>query len=164
MGPIVDASVHVFFGNNDDLRSFMHEPYKSRGFPDYEMDWYGAPGGEYVEWATPDGIYPGSDPDFTARQLFDERGIDLAVLHPMTRGLMPDRHLGTALAAAHNEMLARRWLEHDTFGHRFRGTIRVVPDDIEGALKQVEHWKDHPRMMQIGVPLQSHALYGKPQF
>lgn len=160
----IDASVHVFFPDNTELRGVMGEPFSDRGFPDYEMDWYGAPGGEYVSWAQRDGIYPGSDPEFAARQLFGERGIDLAILHPMTRGLMPDRHLGTAIAAAHNEMLARRWLEHETYGERFRGTIRVVPDDIEGALKQIERWKDHPRMVQIGIPLQSHALYGKPQF
>jgi hypothetical protein len=48
---IIDASVHVFFESNGDMRSFMQEPFKSRGIPDVEMDWYGAPGGEYVPWA-----------------------------------------------------------------------------------------------------------------
>ena len=43
----------------------MREPFKSRGFPDYEMDWYGAPGGEYAPKAPgPDRQYPGSDPEF----------------------------------------------------------------------------------------------------
>ena len=164
MSRIIDASVHVFFKNTDDLRAHMREPYQSRGFPDYEKDWYGAPGGEYVSWAKAPGMYPGSDPGFAGRQLFEERGIDLAVLHPMTRGLLPDRHLASAIAAAHNEMLVRRWLEDEAYGERFRGTIRVVPDDIEGALKELARWKDHPRVVQIGVPMQSHTLYGKPQF
>jgi hypothetical protein len=45
--PVIDASVHIFVKSNKDLRTnFMAEPYRSRGFPDYEMDWYGAPGGE----------------------------------------------------------------------------------------------------------------------
>ena len=77
---------------------------------------------------------------------------------------MPDRHLGSALLAAHNEMMVARWLEHDEFGDRFRGTIRVNPDDIAGALREIERWRAHPRMVQIGVPLQSRELYGKPQF
>ena len=48
--PLIDASVHIFFGNNKDLRdNFLREPFSSRGFPDYEMDWYGAPGGEYAK-------------------------------------------------------------------------------------------------------------------
>ena len=47
--PVIDASVHIFSQSNKDLReNFMREPFRSRGFPDYEMDWYGAPGGEYV--------------------------------------------------------------------------------------------------------------------
>ena len=82
----------------------------------------------------------------------------------MTRGIMPDRHLGTAIAAAHNEMMVSRWLEHEAIGERFRGTIRVNPDDIAGALREIDKYKDHPRVVQIGVPLQSRELYGKPQF
>ncbi|MGB8503765.1 amidohydrolase family protein [Mycobacterium sp.] len=163
--PVIDASVHIFCQSNKDLRGFMNEPYKSRGFPDYEMAWYGAPGGEYAKGARgPHREYPGSDPAIVARHLFDERGVDIAVLHPMTRGIMPDRHLGTAIAAAHNEMMVSRWLDHDEFGDRFRGTIRVNPDDTAGALREIDKYKDHSRVVQIGIPLQSRELFGKPQF
>ncbi len=162
--PVIDASVHIFMQSNKDLRkNFMQEPYRSRGFPDYEMDWYQAPGGEYVKGAAESG-YPASDPAVVAQELFDRRGVDIAILHPMTRGVMPDRHLGTAIAAAHNEMLVTRWLDHDEFGERFRGTIRVNPDDIAGALREIDKYKDHPRVVQIGIPLQSRELFGKPQF
>ncbi len=163
--PVIDASVHIFFGSNQDLRGVLREPFKSRGFPDYEMDWYGAPGGEYAPGTVgPEGQYPGSDPDVVAHHLFDDRGVDVAVLHPMSRGIMPDRHLGSALAAAHNEMLVSRWLEHPDFGDRFRGTIRINPDDIPGALREIDKYKDHPRVVQLGIPLQSRELFGKPQF
>jgi predicted TIM-barrel fold metal-dependent hydrolase len=163
--PVIDASVHIFSASTPDLRNFLREPFKSRGFPDYEMDWYGAPGGEYArDTRGPDRGYPGSDPDFVGNQLFNERGVDVAVLHPMGRGIMPDRHLGSALCAAHNEMMMSRWLEHSQYGERFRGTIRLNPDDIAGALRELAKYKDHPRIVQIGVPLQSRELYGKPQF
>jgi predicted TIM-barrel fold metal-dependent hydrolase len=161
--PVIDASVHIFARSNKDLRSFMREPFLSRGFPDYEMDWYGAPGGEYAE-GTDERGYPGSDPELVARHLFDERGVDIAILHPMTRGIMPDRHLGTAIAAAHNEMMVSRWLDHDEFGEKFRGTIRVSPDDVRGAIREIDNYKGHPRVVQIGIPLQSRDLYGKPQY
>jgi predicted TIM-barrel fold metal-dependent hydrolase len=82
----------------------------------------------------------------------------------MTRGTMPDRHLGTAIAAAHNELMVTRWLEDNPYAERFRGTIRVNPDDITGALREIAKYKDHPRVVQIGIPLQSRELYGKPQF
>ena len=163
--PVVDASVHVFFKGNRELRDFLAEPFKSRGIPDVEMDWYGAPGGEYAPEVTEhtEG-YPGSDPAQVGRHLFEERGIDVAILHPMTRGTLPDRHLTTAVLAAHNDMLAQRWLDDATYGERFRGTIRVCPEDIAGALREIERWAGHPRMVQVGVALQSRELYGKPQF
>ncbi len=162
---VVDASVHVFFQGNREIRDWLREPFKSRGIPDVEMGWYQAPDGEYSPAivAATDG-YPGSDPRQVGRHLFEERGVDIAILHPMTRGLMPDRHVGSAICAAHNEMLAQRWLDDDAYGERFRGTIRVVPEDIDGALKEIERWSAHPRMAQIGVPLQSREPYGKPQF
>ncbi|GFM21144.1 MULTISPECIES: amidohydrolase family protein [Mycobacteriaceae] len=164
--PVIDASVHIFCQSNKDLRTnFLREPFRSRGFPDYEMDWYGAPGGEYADRTTgPDDQYPGSDPDVVAKHLFTDRGVDVAILHPMTRGIMPDRHLGTALAAAHNEMMVTRWLEHPELGQKFRGTLRVNPDDIAGALREIDKYKDHPRVVQLGIPLQSRELYGKPQY
>lgn len=162
---LVDASVHVFFQGNGEIREWMREPFRSRGFPDVEMGWYGAPETEYAQEIldATDG-YPGSDPAHVGRYLFEDRDVDVAILHPMTRGIMPDRHLGSAICAAHNEMLAQRWLEDTTYGERFRGTIRVNPDDIEGALKEIDRWADHPRMVQIGIPLQSREVYGKPQF
>jgi hypothetical protein len=64
--PLIDAHVHIFFPSNQELRtSVMQEPFASRGFPDYEMDWYGAPGGENLDGARdPDDKYPGSDPEW----------------------------------------------------------------------------------------------------
>lgn len=164
-GPLVDASVHVFFTSNADMREFLREPYRSRGIPDAEMDWYGAPGGEYAKGTRgPNRGYPGSAPELVAAQLFGERGVDVAVLHPMTRGILPDRHLTTAVLAAHNEMMVTRWLEHSAHGTRFRGTLRVNPEDIPGALREIDRWGRHPRVVQLGIPLQSRELYGKPQF
>ena len=130
------------------------------------MDWYGAPGGEYLKGARgPDRQYPGLGSRARGRRSCStKRGVDVAILHPMTRGIMPDRHLGTAIAAGHNEMMVTRWLDAREFGERFRGTIRVNPDDIAGALREIAKYKDHPRVVQIGMPLQSRELYGKPQF
>ncbi|PXW27922.1 UNVERIFIED_CONTAM: putative TIM-barrel fold metal-dependent hydrolase [Williamsia faeni] len=163
--PVIDTSVHIFFTSNKDMRSFLREPFKSRGIPDAEMDWYGAPGGEYAPGTRgPDRGYPGSDPALVAQQLFVDRGVDVAILHPMTRGILPDRHLTSAVLAAHNEMMVSRWLESAEFGDRFRGTIRINPEDVTGALREIDRWKDHPRVVQIGIPLQSRELYGKPQF
>ena len=95
----------------------MREPFRSRGFPDYEMDWYGAPGGEYVAGSKgPDRQYPGSDPALVGEELFTEARRRRRDPAPDDPGIMPDRHLGTAIASAHNEMMVNRWLEHAEFG------------------------------------------------
>jgi hypothetical protein len=107
--PVIDASVHIFFRSNRDMRGFLREPFASRGIPDVEMDWYGAPGGEYAKGTRgPDKQYPGSDPALVGEALFGGRGVDVAVLHPMTRGILPDRYLTTAMLSAHNEMMVSR--------------------------------------------------------
>ncbi len=110
------------------------------------MDWYGAPGGEYApRQPKATAAIRARTPSSSGKQLFGERGVDIAILHPMTRGIMPDRHLGTAIAAAHNEMMVSRWLEDNAFADRFRGTIRVNPDDITGALREIAKYTDHPQ-------------------
>jgi len=162
---VVDASVHVFFRHPEELRDYMEEPWKSRGIPHVEMDWYGAPDGEYAEKIVSDTEgYPGADPHTVGRHLFEERGVDIAILHPMTRGNLPDFRLNTAIMNAHNQMLVSRWLEDAEYGDRFRGTIRVNPEDVKGALKEIELWADHPRVVQIGIPLQTREMYGRPQW
>jgi predicted TIM-barrel fold metal-dependent hydrolase len=162
---VIDASVHIFFDGAADMRSYLQEPFKSRGIPDYEMSMYGAPGGEYApDTQSPDGRYPGSDPEFVGHHLFEELGVTAAVLHPMGKGLLPDRHLTSAVLAATNDMMVSRWLEGGTYSDRFYGTLRVNPDDIDGALKEMARWRGHPRIVQLGVPLQSRDLYGKPQY
>jgi predicted TIM-barrel fold metal-dependent hydrolase len=129
------------------------------------MDWWGAPGGEYAPEARDTGEqYPASDPDITGERLFGKHGVDVAVLHPMTRGVLPDRHLTTAVLAAHNEMMVSRWLDAGEFADQYRGTIRVNPEDLPGAIREIDRWKDHPRVVQVGVPMQTRELYGKPQF
>jgi predicted TIM-barrel fold metal-dependent hydrolase len=145
----------------DELYEHLGDVYKSRSFPDIESQWYQAPGGDYEESLYADG-YPATKPDVVARHIFDEDGADLAILNPRTRGNLPDHRLNSAICAATNAWLADRWLERGD--SRFRGTIRVNPEDVSGAVAQIEEWSGHPQMVQIGVPLQSRDLYGRPRF
>src|SRR5258708_19557458 len=150
---IIDSSVHMFFRKGGEIREFMNEPYKSRGIPDVEMDWYGAPGGEY----DPDiakrseGGYPSSDPSLVSEHLFGEQGVDIAILHPMTRGNLPDRHLTNAVLSAHNKMLVERWLEKWNSHKRFRRTIRVYPDVQKAAILQTRLCNATPYIYQYHV-------------
>lgn len=161
---MVDASVQPSFRSDAELRDYLAPEFRSRAFPSVEKVWYQAPGGDYHPdlWGE-DGVRPGADADVTARFLFETIGADSAILNPLTRGNLPDYILNSAICAATNRWLAERWLEGDA-GTTFYGTIRVNPEDVGGAVAEIERWADHPRMVQIGVPLQSREPFGKPQF
>lgn len=178
--PKIDASVHVFFKSDAELREQLHEPFASRGYPDVDVPWFAPPDGvRYLPGSegTEDisgrafgfnytrKAHPGSDPEFVGRRLFDEQGFDYAILHPMSAAaILPDWHLGNAILAGYNRMLVERWLDSGTYAEKFRGTIRVNPNDIEGAVKEIARYKDHPRVAQIGLPMQTQEPYGRPHF
>ncbi|MBV8930626.1 MAG: amidohydrolase family protein, partial [Mycobacteriaceae bacterium] len=83
--------------------------------------------------------------------------------NPLTRGNIADYLLNSRICAAVNDWLLDRWLEPDSSG-RFRGTIRVNPEDPKGAVAEIERLAGHPKMVQVGVPMQSREPYGKPMF
>src|ERR1700742_4502807 len=162
MSPVIDAGVQPHFRYNAEIRRYLAPTHKLRSIPDVEQQWYQAPGGDYRQDLYGNG-YPGSDPDTVARHLFSEGGVDYAILNPLTRGNIADYLLNSRICEAVNDWLLDRWLEPDATG-RFRGTIRVNPEDVRGAVQEIERLADHPKMVQVGVPLQSREPYGKPMF
>jgi uncharacterized protein len=188
-GLIVDTSVQPNFRTPAELRNYLPDTFKTRIIADPANGWYHAPGGDYASELYPSTAatgkaqaiggganaahgdqegseppWPGSEPEVVARHLFEDRGVDVAVLNPLTRGNHPDYLLHSQICASTNEWLVERWLtEHNSHG-RFRGTIRVNPQDVPNAVSEIDKWADHPLMVQIGVPLQSLEPYGKPQF
>jgi predicted TIM-barrel fold metal-dependent hydrolase len=159
---IIDTNVQPHFRSNAEIRDYLPKAHRLRAIPDVEQQWYQAPGGDYRHDLYGQ-HYPGSDPETVARHLFDDQRVQYAILNPLTRGNIADYLLNSRICAAVNDWLLDRWLEPDT-SDRFRGTIRVNPDDIAGAVREIEKWRAHPRVVQVGVPLQSRELYGKPQF
>ena len=137
-------------------------PTNCASVPDVEQQWYQAPGGDYRQDLYGQ-HYPGSDPETVSRHLFDDMGVDYAILNPLTRGNIADYLLNTSICAAVNDWLLDRWLEPDATD-RFRGTIRVNPEDPRGAVAEIERLADHPKLVQVGIPMQSREPYGKPMF
>jgi predicted TIM-barrel fold metal-dependent hydrolase len=159
--PVIDANVQPHFRYNSEIRRYLPPAHKLRAIPDVEQQWYQAPGGDYCQELYGE-HYPGSDPETVGRHLADA-GVDVAVLNPLTRGNIADYLLNSRICAAVNDWLLERWLDADTSG-RFRGTIRVNPEDVKGAVAEIDRLAGHPKMVQVGVPLQSREPYGKPMF
>ncbi|MTD15177.1 amidohydrolase family protein [Nakamurella sp. YIM 132087] len=163
--PRVDASVHIFFRSDAELRQYLGEPWASRGFPTPDTSFTAPLGGRYTPGSRPDpASHPGSDPEQVGGIVFEQQGFDLAVLHPMTVGVLPDWHLESAILEATNRMLVERWLDSGSYADRFFGTIRVNPNDIDAAVKEIRRWTGHPRIVQIGLPMQTQAPYGRPHY
>jgi uncharacterized protein len=106
----------------------------------------------------PDGGPAGSDPALTGRQLFDEAGVDLAVIIPLTDKSAANPEHEAAMAAANNAWLAATWLGAYNGHERYKGTLRVSSDP-ELAVQEIRTWAGHPHVVQVmlnpylGVPL-----------
>lgn len=105
-----------------------------------------------------DGAPAGSDPALTGRQLFDEAGVDLAVIVPLTERSSANPEHEAAMAAATNAWLAATWLGAYNGHGRYQGTIRVGSDP-DLAVAEIEKWAGHPHFVQVmlnpylGTPL-----------
>jgi predicted TIM-barrel fold metal-dependent hydrolase len=77
---------------------------------------------------------------------------------------MPELDLGDAICRATNDWLADKWLGAANGRGRFYGAIRVNPGNPPAAVEEIERWAVDPRMVCVGVPLQSHHPYGQRQY
>jgi predicted TIM-barrel fold metal-dependent hydrolase len=162
LSPVIDTNVQPHFRKNAEIRRYLASTYSLRSIPDVEQQWYQAPRGDYRADLYGD-HYPGSDPATMAKQLFEDAGVDVAILNPLTRGNIADYHLNSRICAAINDWLLDKWIDADTTG-RFRGTIRVNPEDPKGAVEEISRLAQHPKMVQVGIPMQSREPFGKPMF
>lgn len=157
--PVVDASVHPR-PKGAEWRKYLPELWRSRRLPFGDRYYYPNPVGDYLKDAYPADGPPGSDPELASRQLFDDMGVDCAILLPLTLGLLPDIDLRAAICAATNQWLADEWLDRHNAHGRFKGSIRVTPSHPEAAVAEIEKWAGHPHFVQVAVPMQSNQLYG----
>lgn len=92
------------------------------------------------------------------------RAIDLAVLVPLTRGLLPHSLHYRAIAQATNRWLHDRWLDWPGAAERFVGSVRVPVTDAQGSVTEIQRWASDPRFVQVAVPLRTPAPYGDERY
>jgi predicted TIM-barrel fold metal-dependent hydrolase len=158
---IIDAAVFPTIPDGE-LRELMPAPFKYLPFAGPERYLFPVPGGEYVTGARDSVTEPAaSDPERVAGAVFEHAGSDIAILIPPTRGMQQDVDLGSAICTAINVWQSERWLADG----RFRGSIRVNPQDPVGAVAEIDRWAADPRFVQVAVPAQSLQPYGqRPYF
>jgi predicted TIM-barrel fold metal-dependent hydrolase len=171
---VVDTDVHPA-GSLVELIDYIAEPWRTRYYKAYADELEIAPNLFYPERVAgaqmrrdafpPGGGFPGSDPRFLEKQLFQEGGVDLAVLLftlPWTKFYNPS--FDSAICAAHNEWMVDTWLTKYNSHGRYRGAIRVSPYEPEVAAREIERWAGHPGVVQVYIFPEGSATYGQPQF
>ena len=99
----------------------------------------------------PEGGFPGSDFDLMRAQLLEEHGVDYGVLIPLhghTYGAeAPD--FAAALCHAVNEWVREEMLDRD---ERLRTSINIALEAPDLAVREIEHYADDPRFVQVLLP------------
>jgi uncharacterized protein len=165
---VIDCDVHVQETSFDELVQYMDPHWKNFArsasqFKQIMSISYAivANGGVRKDSWGPNGEYPGSNVEFLKKQLFDEHGVNMAVLYPngtFCLNSLPQDHWASAIGAALNDWLIDRWLSKDP---RFKGTVSIAAADPEAAAREIDRVGGHPQMVQVGLAIHSpHRGYG----
>lgn len=157
----IDASVHPMPHNSNELAKFMPRAWRNNQLPDLRQQEYISSQSDYSAYASRDDGLPGSDVDRAVDWIFNQSGSDLAILLPLTRGMLPNNVLTSVICTATNEWVADTWMSADV---RFRMSVRVNPGDPKRAVAEIRRWAGDDRVAQIAVPTQSMHPYGHDSY
>ncbi|QBD75288.1 amidohydrolase [Ktedonosporobacter rubrisoli] len=165
-GPIIDTDVHETISSWKHLAPYLGEPW--RGL--LERGAWTKPGAPFAYWAShgvnradsfPDSGAPaGSNYELFKAQVLDLYPIKYAILTgQFMPGIMEMQfEFASALASAYNDWLFEHWLQKD---ERILTSIHVAPQDPQAAVREIERLGDHPRVVQIILPI-AQLAYGDP--
>lgn len=110
----------------------------------------------------PDGRPGGADIEWVKRQVLDECEVEYGIL---TGWLYPSMmrawfEFATALATAVNDYQMENWLAKDD---RLYGSIHIAAQDVPSAVREIERCADHPKMVQVMLPIEIHE-WGDPKY
>ncbi|MEA2682298.1 MAG: uncharacterized protein QOK05_626 [Chloroflexota bacterium] len=170
---IVDTDVHEYFNGYAALLPYLAEPWRPLiaewGFNKIDVGFPYVSGSvkrtyeSRLEWRPEKGEL-GSDLGVMRRNLFDEWGVEIAIINNLqvpVSFMNGSYEFGVALAAAYNDQVIENWLDPEP---RLRGSIIVSLDDPAAAAREIDRVGGHPQMIQVALPtVVAHEL-GDPRF
>src|SRR5262249_7864724 len=137
---IVDCDVHLVPSSKAELVERMPEPWRSRigkrrAFATGKATYSSFEADGRSDAVGPAGGPVGSEPEMIYKQLFEEAGVDLAMVIPAGRYTV-DPGINAAWCHAHNEWVAETWLDRWSYGGRFFGAINIAVDDPKRAVEE----------------------------
>lgn len=167
--PVIDTDVHHMFtsgvGNLAGIAGYLSDHW--REYIGYGKDlkpngnaMYKMPGGGmYPNPRTsimdsaflPKGGYPGSDPEFMAKDHLDRYDLEYAVLLPgstLTLGGITSADFANDIMRATNDWTRKEWLDRD---ERYLGSILVYPRDPQASAAEIRRLAGDRRFVQVAM-------------
>jgi len=148
---IIDCDLHNEIDSLKDLYPYLPQRWREH------LETFGVrtPNGGYYprfmdhreDARPPSGRPPGTDVEFTGRDLLDRYHVAYAILNPaVLANVALDLDLGTALARATNDWQVAEWLDRDP---RLRASIMLAPEDPVAAAAEVRRCARDRRFVQV---------------
>jgi predicted TIM-barrel fold metal-dependent hydrolase len=148
---IIDCDLHNEIDSLKDLYPYLPQRWREH------VETFGVrtPNGGYYprfmdhreDARPPSGRPPGTDVEFTGRDLLDRYNVAYAILNPaVLANVALDLDLGTALARATNDWQVAEWLDPEP---RLRASIAVASEDPVGAAAEIRRRAADKRFVQV---------------
>jgi predicted TIM-barrel fold metal-dependent hydrolase len=163
---VIDMDVHEAFTSWLDLIPYLKEPWRRL----IELKAWNGLTSPFAYWAShglnwadaqlASGAPAGSSYELFRDQVLDVYPIRYAIL---TGQFMPGDmkmqfEFASALASAYNDWLLDNWVNRDS---RLLASMHVAPQDPQAAAREIDRLGDHPRTVQVILPIGQWA-YGDP--
>jgi predicted TIM-barrel fold metal-dependent hydrolase len=116
------------------------------------------------DWIHEPGEYPSSSLDNLVTDLIEAEGVTTPILNgqlffPSVLPGEPD--FAAALASAYNDYQIAEWLEPEP---RLCGSVHVYAPEPERAAREIDRVAEHPRIVQVIMPLVTNRQWGDPYY
>lgn len=165
--PIFDIEVHCIHDDPHQVSQYLPLRYRKRfdqGYLGLGMFNFDQRGGGFRT----DGDVPGEQVfattgELVRRQLLDPYEIEWAICTGQLYclSILPDVDYATAVASAYNDWLINEFIPQDP---SFLVAIGISGSDPAQAVKEIERWADHPRVVEIMMPSASTMPLGNRFF
>lgn len=168
MTRFIDCDVHFSFRSLNDLLPYMDPAYRDlvTHSSDFGLTLPSYPWQHPTGWTRKDTFSADEPPSTSLRrlreQLLDRYDMAYGILTPeeiMCVSVLPNVHLATALASAHNDWMCEHWLEADP---RLRGSLLVAAQHPEAAAKEIRRLGHRDDIVQVILPGGARIPYGNP--
>jgi len=157
---LIDCDIHQKWENPEEVISYLPDQYKDRGVQSPNILYDNVAEFSRRDAVPDDGSPAGSSVEKMKEHHFDEFGVDYAVLTGnsyLNLTALPNRDYAAELAFANNKWVIDNWLVE---GGPFVGSLLAAPQKPDRMAEMIRELGDHPRVVQVVIPMASQFPYG----